>query len=296
MATQQLPLTYRPAAPIWCAGCGHFAVQGAIESALARLDLPPHEVVILAGIGCSGTVQNNVGTYGYHALHGRVLPAATGVALSNPSLTVIGAGGDGDGYAIGLGHLAHAFRRDVSLLYIVMNNETYGLTKGQHSPTHDPPVAYESHTEASLDAVALGLSVGATGFIARGYSGWYEQLERLTVEALTYTREQRGFAFLEVISPCITYRDAYPEWEHALVDLEAEADYDPRDRAGAFARSVRLREDGQLPAGLIYRDGREAGTPRPSPAHARTDLAVMHDRYVELAAAYTLDVDAEPVR
>jgi 2-oxoglutarate ferredoxin oxidoreductase subunit beta len=278
-----LPRTYAPATPIWCAGCGHFGVLGALRAAILELGIPPHELVTLAGIGCSGTIQNYLGTYGYHALHGRVLPAATGVVLANPELTVIAAGGDGDGYAIGAGHLVHAFRRNANLAYIVMSNETYGLTKGQSSPTRpsDP-----DHLDGRLDAVAMGLSIPATTFLARGYGGWSEQLQRLTRQALEHARARQGFAFLEVISPCVTYWDTYPHWEQTLHDVDADPDYDPSDRVGAFALTARLAAEGRLPAGLIYRGPEVTPATAPIPARAAIDPAGLTTRYAAILDEY----------
>ncbi len=257
--------TYDPAVPIWCAGCGHFGVQNALRIALAAEEVPSHETLILAGIGCSGTIQNNLGTYGYHAMHGRVLPTAAGAALANPDLCVIAAGGDGDGYAIGAGHLVHGFRRNLPMVYILMNNQTYGLTKGQHSPTrtfHSP-----SHDETPLDGISLGLSIGATTFLARGYTGHFPQLVTLTRAAISHARSGRGFAFLEVISPCVTYFDTYPLWENVLENAEDQPDHDPADRAGAFAYTQRLLGEGRLATGQILhlshgsRPNRLPGTP-----------------------------------
>lgn len=284
------PRTYTPALPIWCAGCGHYAVLNALQAVVRDFELPPHKLAVLAGIGCSGTIQNYLGSYGYHALHGRVLPAASGVALANPELTVIAAGGDGDCYAIGLGHLVHAFRRNLSLTYIVMNNERYGLTKGQPSPTS--AVDYPSHSETPMDAALLGLSVPASTFVARGYSGRYEQLVRLTRAALDHARSRRGFAFLEVISPCVTYEDAYPRWEQAVHDLDAEDGYDPSDRAGAFSTIMELAATGRVPTGLIYRA--PAASLRngvPAPATAGIEPPELRSRYEQLLDRYALAAD-----
>jgi 2-oxoglutarate ferredoxin oxidoreductase subunit beta len=278
-----MPRTYLPASPIWCAGCGHFGVLNALRLAIDELEIPPHELVTLAGIGCSGTIQNYLGTYGYHALHGRVLPSAIGVALANPDLTVIAAGGDGDGYAIGAGHLVHAFRCNPSLAYVVMSNETYGLTKGQSSPTRPTDL---DHLDGRLDAVLMGLSIPATTFLARGYSGRPDQLARLTRQALEHARARQGLAFLEVVSPCVTYWDTYPLWDRRLVDLDADPDYDSSDRAGAFAITTRLAADGRLPGGLIYRGPETTPAYAPVPARAPIDPDELAPRYAAILEKY----------
>ena len=261
--------TYTPRPPIWCAGCGHFGVQAALTTALRAARLPLEQVLILAGIGCSGTIQNNLGTYGYHALHGRVLPTATGAALADPSLTVIAAGGDGDGYAIGAGHLVHTFRRNPAFTYLLMNNATYGLTKGQDSPT--AALVHPERREQALDGILLGLGVTATTFLARGYIGRPEQLVRLITAALDHAGSGGGFAFIEVLSPCVTYQDTYPRWDAEVYDLDAEPGYDPADRAGAFANCLRVMGEERIPIGLVYRGGVAAFVPDPGPAAVRVD-------------------------
>jgi 2-oxoglutarate ferredoxin oxidoreductase subunit beta len=213
--------TFDPARPIFCAGCGHFGVQSALDTAIDDLHIPRHDLMVVAGIGCSGTVQNNLVTYGYHALHGRVLPTATGMAFANPLLTVVGAGGDGDGYAIGGGHLLHSFRRNPSLVYIVMNNGTYGLTKGQDSPTA------LVGSNPGFDAVDLGLAIPGTTFVARGFARLPDQLGRLTRAAIQHARAKRGFAFIEVLSPCVTYNDTYASWDSSLHDVDQDPYQDP---------------------------------------------------------------------
>ncbi|MEM7467655.1 MAG: thiamine pyrophosphate-dependent enzyme [Pseudomonadota bacterium] len=126
---------FEPSRSLWCARCGDFGVLIALASARDSLQIAAHDSLVFAGIGCSGSLQNNLSCYGYHTLHGRVLPMVTGAKLANPALTVIGVGGDGDEYAIGGGHLLHTFKRNPSVTYLVMDNGTYGLTKGQASPT-----------------------------------------------------------------------------------------------------------------------------------------------------------------
>ena len=248
--------TFTPARPIWCAGCGDFGVLEALTQGLDELAVPEYRRVIIAGIGCSGSLQNYLSCYGYHALHGRVLPTATGCKLANPDLTVVAVGGDGDGYAIGGGHLVHAFKRNPGITYIVMNNGTYGLTKGQASPTS--LAGFRGNIEEDLDPVLLALSIPGSTFIARGYSGQPAQLLNLTIAALKHTAEGYGMAYLEVLSPCVTYNDTYREWRTSVYNIDDDADYDRKDRVAAFTRMTELREQGRLPLGLIYQGERPA--------------------------------------
>ena len=243
-----MTVTFKPASPIWCSGCGHYGAESALKQSLGNLAIAPHDAMVLAGIGCSGFIQNYIGSYGYHALHGRVLPTATGVAAGNPALTVIAAGGDGDGYAIGCGHLMHTFRRNPSLLYIVMNNGTYGLTKGQPSPTAVGRVDHEHE----LDAVYLGLTIPGTTFLARGFVGQMNQLVDLVDSALTHVRDKRGFAFLEVISPCVTYNDNFASWRKMLTNVDADDSYDCENRTTVIGNYAELIAGGKVPSGLIY--------------------------------------------
>jgi len=248
--------TFTPTRPIWCAGCGDFGVLEALTQGLDELAVPAYRRMIIAGIGCSGSLQNYLSCYGYHALHGRVLPTATGCKLANPDLTVVAVGGDGDGYAIGGGHLVHAFKRNPGITYIVMNNGTYGLTKGQASPTS--LAGFRGNIEEDLDPVLLALSIPGSTFIARGYSGQPAQLLNLTIAALKHTAAGYGMAYLEVLSPCVTYNDTYREWRTNVYNIDDDADYDRKDRAAAFTRMIDLREQGRLPLGLIYEGERPA--------------------------------------
>lgn len=276
---------------IWCAGCGHFGVRNALVAGLTRMEIPAHETMVLAGIGCSGTLQNNVRAYGYHALHGRVLPAALGVKLSNPDLTVVAAGGDGDGYAIGAGHLVHTFKRNPGIVYLLMNNAVYGLTKGQDSPTAEP---MDRGAEESLDGIALGLALAGSSFLARGFSGAPGQLDRLILAALEHARSGRGFAFVEILSPCVTYNDTYAEWAGQVVDLNADPEYDRFDRSQAFARIHEVADAGGIATGLIYENRGTAMETRmyagetASPANQPTEVASHLDDYRALMAQYAV--------
>jgi 2-oxoglutarate ferredoxin oxidoreductase subunit beta len=242
--------TYDTGKPIWCAGCGHFGAKNAIQFAMEAAGIEMHEALVLAGIGCSGTVQNNIGAYGYHSMHGRVVPTAIGASLANPDLTVIAAGGDGDGYAIGGGHFIHALKRNPNILYVVMNNGVYGLTKGQDSPTRENPgVAPE---ECALDAMMLGLSIQSSTFLARAITTRSDQLNALLVKGLEHVKAGRGMAFVEVLSPCVTYHDTYPQWLNEVYDVDQDPEYAADNRGQAFGRICSLSDEGKIPIGMIY--------------------------------------------
>src|ERR1700740_1836094 len=168
--------------PDWCPGCGDFGVLAAVEKALVELQIPNHNVVTISGIGCSSNFPGFINTYGMHTLHGRALAVATGVKLANHELTVLVTGGDGDGFGIGGNHFVHNMRRNVDLLYIVMDNQIYGLTTGQTSPTSRVGMKTKSmpfgNIEAPINPISLALAAGAT-FVARGYSGEQKHLTEL---------------------------------------------------------------------------------------------------------------------
>ncbi|HZW56297.1 MAG TPA: thiamine pyrophosphate-dependent enzyme [Nitrososphaerales archaeon] len=242
--------TVQATTPIWCPGCGDFGVLASLKKALVELGIKSKDTVVVGGIGCSGSIHNNLDCYGIHSLHGRLLPTAIGIKLANPELTVIAAGGDGDGYAIGAGHFIHALKRNPSIVYIVMQNGTYGLTKGQPSPTAVP--GYEGNVEPPFDAILTALSIQNTSFIARGFSGNQSQLTDLIKKAILHANERKGFGFLEVLSPCVTYNDTYKEWRERVFNVDAEKDYDQHNRLLAFTRASQLMSEGKIPTGLLY--------------------------------------------
>jgi len=236
----------------WCPGCGDFGVLAAMQKALVAVGAEPHQTAIIAGIGCSGKLGNYINSYNIHVTHGRTLPAALGVKLANRDLLVLAAGGDGDAYAIGMGHFLHALRRNVNMTYIVMDNHVYGLTKGQVSPTSESGFPTKTTPEGSLDhpvhPLMLAVSAGAT-FVAQGFSSWQPQLARLIQLGI----EHPGFAFINVISPCVTYNkvNTYDWYKAHLVNLDEDPDYHATDRTRALAR---LEETDELVTGLIYRE------------------------------------------
>src|SRR5882757_11526844 len=190
-----------------CAGCGHDSVTAAIIRALWELSTPPHMLAKLSGIGCSSKTPTYFvsGAHGFNSAHGRMPAIATGANAANRELTYIGISGDGDSLSIGLGHLCHAIRRNVKMLYVIENNGVYGLTKGQFSASADvgsKSKRGEVNQMAPIDPVFLGLSIGAT-FVARSFSGDKQQLVPIMKAAVAH----RGFAIIDVISPCVTFND-----------------------------------------------------------------------------------------
>ncbi|MCY0884297.1 MAG: thiamine pyrophosphate-dependent enzyme [Firmicutes bacterium] len=236
----------------WCPGCGDFGVLAALEKALTAVGADPARTALIAGIGCSGKIGNYLNTYNLHVTHGRTLPAALGVKLANRGLTVVAAAGDGDAYAIGMGHFLHAVRRNPDLTLVVMDNRVYGLTKGQASPTAPPGFSTRAEPAGPLEApvrpLSLAVAAGAT-YVAQGFSAWQPQLVRLLTGALRHP----GFALVNVLSPCVTYNrlNTYDWYKAHLTDLDADPAYDPSDRGQALAR---LLETGELVTGLLYRD------------------------------------------
>jgi 2-oxoglutarate ferredoxin oxidoreductase subunit beta len=244
--------------PDWCPGCGDFGVLNALFHTCAEIGLQPHNVLVVSGIGCSSNLPGFFRSYGVHSLHGRALPFATGAKLANQALTVIATGGDGDGYGIGLNHFIQAMRRNIDITYIVMNNEVYGLTTGQVSPTSETGMKTKTtphgNLEGMLNPLALALASGC-GYIARGFSGQPKHLMKLYAEGIRYP----GFALIDVFSPCVTFnkQNTYDWFRKRVYKLE-DVHHDPADFHAAFDAAVEWGE--KIPIGLVYRNP----NPRPS--------------------------------
>ena len=240
--------------PTWCPGCGDFGVVAAVEGALKRLQIPSHNVVIVSGIGCSSNLPHFLSSYGFHGIHGRVLPVAEGIRWANHGLTVIGTGGDGDGFGIGAGHFIHAMRRNVDLTYVTMDNQIYGLTTGQASPTSTMGQKTKSTPEGvienPIDPISLALASGAT-YIARGFSGDVKQLTDLVAGGI----QHRGFSLVDVFSPCVTYNklNTFDFFRQRVYKLES-AGHDPSNIVAAWQRSLEWGD--KIPIGLFYRTER----------------------------------------
>jgi 2-oxoglutarate ferredoxin oxidoreductase subunit beta len=247
------PKDFATATPSWwCPGCGDYGVLSALKSALADLGKNPKDVAFVSGIGCSGKISGYLHSYAFHGVHGRALPVATAVKLANKELTVIAAGGDGDGYAIGAGHFIHAVRRNPDVTYIVMDNQTYGLTKGQSSPTSQTGyvtgTSPNGHPEAPMNGLVVALAAGAT-FLARGFSAH----PKLLVELLKQAISHKGFSIVEVESPCVTYNkiNTYAWFKENTFYLDET--YDPTDKVAAFKMLI---NEGKMPLGIFYREDR----------------------------------------
>lgn len=237
--------------PDWCPGCGDFGVLAAVQKALVELQIPNHNVVTISGIGCSSNFPGFINTYGMHTLHGRALAVATGMKMANHDLTVLVTGGDGDGFGIGGNHFMHTMRRNVDLLYIVMDNQIYGLTTGQTSPTSRVGMKTKSmpfgNLEGPVNPISLALAAGAT-FVARGFSAEQKHLTELIKKGI----QHKGFSFLDVFSPCVTYNhDNTFQWFRSRVKkLEEDAAYDPTDWMAAMGKSLLWEEE--IPIGKFF--------------------------------------------
>ncbi len=244
-----------PLKPIWCPGCGDYAVLTSLAKAFAELNLPTDSTAVITGIGCSSRLPGYLNTYGFNSIHGRAIPIATGLKVSRPDVNVIVAGGDGDMFAIGGGHMAHVVRRNVDMTLLVMDNNIYGLTKGQASPT--TPLGTKTLTSAygsiSTPINTLRVMLGYNcSFIAQASSTDPVHMTKMIVEAIKHP----GFSYVNLLSPCVTYRgkEQYQMIKEGSIYLEAG--YDPSD--GIAAWKLLNANDGKYPMGVIYKDTRPA--------------------------------------
>ena len=237
--------------PIWCPGCGDFGVLASISRALVQLQVPPQQVAVVSGIGCSSRIPAYLNAYGFHGVHGRALPLATGLKLARPELTVLVAGGDGDGFAIGGNHFLHACRRNADLTYIVMDNQVYGMTKGQASPTTAPDWSLGQLTPGGPGMnpflpLVLALGSGAN-FLARATSSDPGGTANILVEAIRHP----GFSFVQVLSPCLTFQPEQRHWKKKVRPSPVEPTSDP------VRAARRLMTDDNFFVGVLYRGERE---------------------------------------
>ena len=235
--------------PIWCPGCGDFHVLMSITKALAALGRPPEEIAVVSGIGCSSRIPAYTNCYGFHGVHGRSLALAAGLKVSRPDLTVLVMSGDGDGFSIGGNHFLHACRRNVDMTYVVMDNRVYGMTKGQPSPTTEPD--WDSALSPGgtglnpFQPLVIALASGAN-FVARTFSGNIKETTQTLVEAVNHP----GFSFVQILSPCVTFRPDERDWKNTVHKAVVEE----TDEPGRAARRI-MTDDG-FNTGILYRGKR----------------------------------------
>ncbi|MDG0871075.1 2-oxoacid:ferredoxin oxidoreductase subunit beta [Paenibacillus thiaminolyticus] len=275
--------------PNWCPGCGDFSIQAAIQRAAANVGLKPEQLAVVSGIGCSGRISGYINAYGFHGIHGRALPIAQGLKLANRDLTVIASGGDGDGFAIGMGHTVHAIRRNVNITYIVMDNQIYGLTKGQTSPrsavgfkTKSTP---EGAIESTLSPLEIALASGAT-FVAQSFSSDLKQLTALIEAGI----QHEGFSLINVFSPCVTFNkiNTYDWFKEHIINLDTIENYDPSNRVMAMTK---LMETGGMITGLIYQDTARRSYENLVPGYreeplAHQDLQITPEQFDQLVSEF----------
>jgi 2-oxoglutarate ferredoxin oxidoreductase subunit beta len=254
-------ITFRPndyksdIAPIWCPGCGDYHVLLSLTRAFAELRVPPEQIAVISGIGCSSRIPAYTNCYGFHGVHGRSLAAAAGLKVVRPDLTVVVASGDGDGYSIGGNHFLHACRRNIDMTYIVMDNHIYGMTKGQPSPTTEPDFDTALSPGGTglrpFNPLVIALASGAN-FVARCFSGSINETTSVIVEAVRHP----GFSFVEVLSPCVTFRPDQKEWKNQVHPAPVPV----TDDAARAAR--RLMTDDGFNLGVLYRGSRRPYQPK----------------------------------
>jgi 2-oxoglutarate ferredoxin oxidoreductase subunit beta len=245
---------YKGQEPAWCPGCGNFSILKVFKEALVELGIEPHQLAVVSGIGQAGKFPHYIRCNTFNGLHGRSLPVATGIKLANHEMLVIAVGGDGDGYGEGGNHLIHAMRRNIGIKVFVHDNQIYGLTKGQASPTSMEGMITKNQPFGVLSeqfnpmAVAVALDCG---FVGRGYSGDPEHLKELMKSAMSH----KGFSLVDILQPCVSFNkiNTYEWYGKRVYRLGPE--HDPEDRTSAFARALEWGE--RIPIGIIYRNNRQ---------------------------------------
>jgi 2-oxoglutarate ferredoxin oxidoreductase subunit beta len=239
-----------PVKPTWCPGCGDYGILSAVKQGLVKAGLAPHEVLLVSGIGCGSKLPDYAHVNGFMTLHGRPLPIATGAKLANHGLKVITIHGDGDSMGLGMGHFIHTARRNLDITDLIQNNQIYGLTKGQYSPTSDPGLVTKTSPDGAFELaanpVALALTAGGT-FIARGFAGDVKHLADLIAQAV----QHRGYSLVDILQPCVTFnrKNTYDWYRERVYKLE-DTDYEPSDRVAAYQKALEWGD--RIPLGVIY--------------------------------------------
>jgi 2-oxoglutarate ferredoxin oxidoreductase subunit beta len=239
----------------WCPGCGNFSILKALKKALVDIQQEPHELVIVSGIGQAPKTPHYLRCNCFNGLHGRTLPVATGIKLANHKLTVIAQGGDGDGYGEGGNHFLHAMRRNINITYLVHNNQVYGLTKGQTSPTSDYGFVTRTTPRGAISPACNPLLLAVASdcsFVARGFAGEIDHLADLIKAGI----QHKGFALIDILQPCVSFnRVNTSKWySERVYKIDADSPRDTEDRLGAFQKA---QEWGvKIPIGVLYRNQR----------------------------------------
>jgi len=244
---------YKGQTPAWCPGCGNFGILRAFKDAMVELEIAPHQFTIVSGIGQAAKFPHYVKCNTFNGLHGRTLPVATGIKLANHEMLVIAVSGDGDCYGEGGNHLVHAIRRNCNIKLLVHDNQIYGLTKGQPSPTSAEGTVSKNQPfgvfSEQLNPLALAIALDCS-FVARGFAGDQTHLRHLMKDAILH----KGFSLIDILQPCVTFNkvNTYDWYRQRVYHIEAE--YDPEDRIKAFQRALEWGE--RIPIGILYRNHR----------------------------------------
>ena len=239
----------------WCPGCGNFSILKALKKALVDIQQEPHELVIVSGIGQAPKTPHYLRCNCFNGLHGRTLPVATGIKLANHKLTVIAQGGDGDGYAEGGNHFLHAMRRNINITYLVHNNQVYGLTKGQTSPTSDYGFVTRTTPRGAISPACNPLLLAVASdcsFVARGFAGEIDHLADLIKAGI----QHKGFALIDILQPCVSFNrvNTFKWYSERVYKIDADSPHDAEERLGAFQKA---QEWGvKIPIGVLYRNQR----------------------------------------
>jgi 2-oxoglutarate ferredoxin oxidoreductase subunit beta len=237
--------------PAWCPGCGNFGILNALNRALIEMEIEPHQVLLVSGIGQAGKLPHYTRGNVFNSLHGRPIPPAIGAKIANPELIVIAVSGDGDAYGEGGNHFLHAARRNHDITYLVHNNQVYGLTKGQASPTSD--VGFITKTTpygaaSPVNPIALAIVSGAS-FVGRGFAGDIDHLSHLIKKGITH----RGFALIDILQPCVSFnhKNTFQWYKERVYKLE-DGRYDPGDKKAALGKAFEWGD--KIPIGIIYEE------------------------------------------
>jgi 2-oxoglutarate ferredoxin oxidoreductase subunit beta len=239
----------------WCPGCGNFSILKALKKALVDIQQEPHELVIVSGIGQAPKTPHYLRCNCFNGLHGRTLPVATGIRLANHKLTVIAQGGDGDGYGEGGNHFLHAMRRNINITYLVHNNQVYGLTKGQTSPTSDYGFVTRTTPRGAISPACNPLLLAIASdcsFVARGFAGEIDHLAGLIKAGIRH----RGFALIDILQPCVSFNrvNTFKWYSDRVYQIDEDSIYNASDRLQAFEKAQEWGD--KIPIGLLYRNQR----------------------------------------